>query len=121
MSKVIDKPSEASSMEFKRDIDLAVRKISGKDLNSTASLIALEVGETGACIIATGTTESFLSLIGATLRQIYDTQIKQEQMTWGQFVKSAMQVATLIGSEALGSYSEGDDQPDVSPETKLPS
>ena len=121
MSKVIDKPSEASSMEFKRDIDLAVRKISGKDLNSTASLIALEVGETGACIIATGTTESFLSLIGATLRQIYDTQIKQEQMTWGQFVKSVMQVATLIGSEALESYSEGDDQPDVSPETKLPS
>ena len=121
MSKVIDKPTEASSMEFRRDIELAVRKISGKDLNSTASLIALEVEKTGVCIIATGTTESSLSLIGATLRQIYATQIKQEQMTWGQFVKSVMQVVTLIGSEALESYSEGDDQPDVSPETKLPS
>ena len=121
MSKVIEKLSEASAMEFKRDIELAVRKISGKTLNSTASLIALEVEKTGVCVIATGTTESSLSLIGATLRKIYDMQIKQEHMTWGQFVKSVMQVVTLNGSEVLDSYPEGDDEPDVSPATKLPS
>ena len=121
MSKVIEKPSEASAMEFKRDIELAVRKISGKALNSTASLIALEVDTTGVCVIATGTTESSLSLIGATLRQIYDTQIAHENMTWGQFVTPVMQVMTLIGSESLKEYSAGDEQPDVSPSTILPS
>ena len=73
---------------FKKQMSEFVSELTGQNIESVHTLLAMRTKQDGLCILTQGDPDNTIMLALGAIRQVYETQVDTEQMSYELFAES---------------------------------
>ena len=73
---------------FKKQMSEFVSELTGQNIESVHTLLAMRTKQDGLCILTQGDPDNTIMLALGAIRQVYETQVDTEQLSYELFAES---------------------------------